>query len=50
MDKLFEMLSQTFKAQGTKYQTLRDFRICCRELGGLKVMHFLYMPAQFLLS
>ena len=37
--KLFEMINQEFKAQGTKYQVL-NFGICCRELGGLKVTSF----------
>ena len=29
-----------FKTQGTKYQVLPNFGICCRELGGLKVASF----------
>ena len=35
--------------QGTKYQVLPNFRICCRELAGLKVTSFRVMRAQFLL-
>ena len=38
--KLFEMINQGFKAQGRKHQVLRNFAICCRELGGLKVSIF----------
>ena len=37
IDKLFETINQEFKAQGTKYQVLPNFGICCRELGGIKV-------------
>ena len=37
---LFETINQEFKAQGTKYQVLLNFRICCRELGGLRVTSF----------
>ena len=40
MDKLFETVNQEFKAQGTKYQVLLNFGICCRELVGLKVTIF----------
>ena len=40
MDKLFEMINQEFKAQGTKYQVLPNFGTCCRELGELKVTSF----------
>ena len=32
------MINEEFKAQGTKYQVLLDFGICCRELGGLKLL------------
>ena len=39
-DKLFETINQEFKAQETKYQVLGDFRIYCREQGGLKVTSF----------
>ena len=39
-DKLFEMTNQEFKAQGTKYQVLPNFGICCRELRELKVANF----------
>ena len=49
MDKLFEMINQDFKAQGTKYQVLPNLGICCRELAGLKVTSFLRMRAQLLL-
>ena len=44
---LFEMISQEFKVQGTKYQVLPNFGICCRELGGLKVMSFLASVRSF---
>ena len=40
IDKLFEMINQEFKVQGTKYQVLSNFGICCRELGGLEVTSF----------
>ena len=38
--KLFEAINQEFKAQGTKFQLLPNFGICCRELEGLKVVSF----------
>ena len=34
------MINQEFKAKGTKYHVLPNFGICCRELGGLKVVSF----------
>ena len=34
------MINQEFKAQGTKYQVLPNFGICCRKLGELKVLSF----------
>ena len=34
MDRLFEMKDQEIGAQGTKYQVMLNFEICCRELGG----------------
>ena len=37
MRKLFEIINQELRAQGTKYQVLSNFRICCRELGGSKL-------------
>ena len=37
---LFETMSQEFKAQGTQYQVLPTFGICCRELMGLTVTSF----------
>ena len=37
IDKLFEMINQEFKAEGTKYQVLPNYVIRCRELEGLKV-------------
>ena len=40
IDRLFEMINQEFKAQGTKKQVLPNFGIRCRELGGLKVTIF----------
>ena len=40
IDKLFEMINQEFKAQGTKYQVLTNFGFCCRELAGFKVTSF----------
>ena len=40
IDKLFERINQEFKANGTKYQILLNFRICCKELKGLKVASF----------
>ena len=39
------MINQEFKAQGTKYQVLSNFRICCMELGGLKVVSFCAVSA-----
>ena len=40
IDKLFDMINQECKAQGTKYQVLPSSRISCRELGELKVIIF----------
>ena len=40
MDNLFQIKNQEFKAQGTKYQVLLNFGICCRELRGPKVTSF----------
>ena len=40
IDKLSEMINEEFEAQGTKYQVLLNFGICCRELGELKVTSF----------
>ena len=37
IEKLFEMINQEFKAQGTKYQVLPNFGTCCRELGAFRV-------------
>ena len=37
---LFEVVSQEIKAEGTKYELLPNFGICCREQGGLKVTSF----------
>ena len=35
--KLFEMINQEFKVQGTIYQVLQHLESCCREQGGTKV-------------
>ena len=40
------MINQEFKAQGTKYQVLPHFVICCRELG-LKVTRFFECARSF---
>ena len=40
IDKLFEKINQEFKIQGTKYQVLPNFGICCRQLAGLEVTSF----------
>ena len=40
MHKLFEMINQEFEAEGTNYQVLLGFGICCRELRRLKVSSF----------
>ena len=45
MDQLFETIIQEFKVQGTKYQVLPNFGICCRELAGLKVTVFVHVCA-----
>ena len=34
------MINQEFKAQGTKYQVLPNFAICCMELKVLRVANF----------
>ena len=36
IDKLFEMINQEFKAQGTKYQVFPNFGTYCREQGNSK--------------
>ena len=40
VDKIFEMINQAFKAQGTKYQMSLNFGIRCSELQGLNVTSF----------
>ena len=37
------MIKQEFKAQGTKYQVLQNFGICCRELGDSKLPVFAHV-------
>ena len=50
MDKLFEMINQDFKAQGTKFQVLLEFWICCREPGRLKLWFFAHACTVSVLS
>ena len=40
IDKLFEMISQEFKALERKYRVLPNFGICCNETRKLKVASF----------
>ena len=47
---LFEEINQEFKTEGTKYQVLPNFGICCRELGALKVTIFAHECAVSALS
>ena len=44
------MINQEFKAKGTTYQALPNFRICCRELGGSKLRVFAHACAVSALS
>ena len=44
------MINQEFKGQGTKYQVLPNFGICCRELGGSKLRVFAHVCAVSALS
>ena len=44
------MINQEFKAKGTKYQVLPNFKICCRELGGSKQRVFAHACAVCTLS
>ena len=48
--KAFEMINQEFKAQGTKYIVLSNFRISCRELSELKLPLFAHARAVAALS
>ena len=50
LDKLSEITNQEFKTQGTKYQVLQNFGICCRELGGSKLRVFAHAFAISALS
>ena len=49
-DKLFEMINQEFKAQGTKYQVLPNFGICCRSYEDSKLRVLVHARAVSALS
>ena len=49
MNKVSEMTNQEVKTQGTKYQVLQNFGICCRREVGAQSYEFSCMHARFLL-